>query len=72
MIMPEIVRLVVRCGLCGTDCELTVPADEWEAYTNGKFIQDALRSLTDDERELLLSRTCDSCWKRIFRDENEY
>lgn len=70
--MPEILKLVVQCGLCGTDCELTVPADEWEAYTNGnKLIQDALPSLTRGERELLLSRTCDACWKRVFRDEDQ-
>lgn len=32
------------------------------------YIQDALRKNTAAERELLISATCDDCWKKMFPD----
>ena len=65
----ETVTIATRCGRCGDSYELVIPTHEWEAYIGGKLIQDALPSLTAGERELLLSHTCDACWRNIFRIE---
>jgi hypothetical protein len=34
----------------------------------GEMIQDAMPYLSSAERELLISRTCDDCWKELYPD----
>lgn len=40
---------------------------EWQA--GGGYIQDLMPTLTAGERELLISGTCDSCWKEMFGED---
>jgi hypothetical protein len=61
--------LRVVCAHCLTDHVLMVnPSDllKWQA---GEYIQDALPYLNKAERELLISQTCDSCWKSMFGED---
>lgn len=57
----------VKCIRCATDHSVFVPDEAYKRWATGKaHIQDALPMLTDDERELLLSDICPSCWNKIF------
>lgn len=37
-----------------------------EAYQKGALMQDAFPELTAGQREMLISGTCDNCWKKFF------
>lgn len=40
-------------------------------WMEGTFIQDALPYLSPDDREMLISRTCPTCWTKTFGTEGE-
>ena len=43
-----------------------------ESWVSGdKYIQEALPYLTAAERELLISKTCDKCWKKMYGIDDE-
>lgn len=47
---------------CGKVFLIPVPVSERDAWKEGMLIQDAMPSLTQDDRELLISGTCPECW----------
>lgn len=60
----------IACKYC--DKVFTFEVDEagFEKWDSGKeFIQEALPDLSAGQRELLISGTCDDCWKQFFGDE---
>ena len=59
------------CRLCGAVSDIPVEIQGFIAWRTGELIQDALPDLTPAERELLISNTCDECWKQMFPDEDE-
>ena len=65
-----------KCVVTGKEVSVTVPAKELGAYRHeGKHIQDAMPSLTDGEREFLMSGISDEGWARVFpecEEEPEY
>jgi hypothetical protein len=61
-----------RCKSCLKDIELPCTEDQVLAWRNGRdLIQRALPQLTADERELLLSGYCGSCFDSLFALEEE-
>ena len=61
----------VDCVQCNTTHTLLVnPKDiiSWQA--GKKYIQEALPYLSSAERELLISQTCDTCWKHMYGEED--
>lgn len=62
----------VTCLMCRGDTTLQIPDDEWEAWQ--KFprahIQNAIPSLDAGQRELLISQTCEACFTKLFKDED--
>ncbi|MCR8576445.1 hypothetical protein [Streptomyces sp. Isolate_219] len=46
-----------------------VKPEDFRAWQNGKFVQDAFPYLTDDQRELLVSKTCGPCFDVMFGDD---
>ncbi len=56
-----------RCKYCTTEYVIIADREDIEAWLSGdKYIQDCLAYLTAAERELLISGTCDNCWKSMF------
>ena len=59
----------ITCDHCGAEHVIIADQDDVFAWLAGeKYLQDALHYLTAGERELLQSRTCDTCWKKMFPD----
>jgi hypothetical protein len=58
--------LQVSCKGCGSSHTLMVNATDVANWEMGEYIQDAMPYLSADERELLISRTCGSCWDEMF------
>jgi hypothetical protein len=63
--------VAVPCRLCDTVHDLTVNVEGFVNWQAGEFIQDALPELSCDERELLISGTCGTCFDELFPSEDE-
>ena len=55
------------CKYCGITYQILADRDDLDSWMNGEgYIQDLLAYLSPAERELLISGTCDNCWKNMF------
>ena len=61
--------LQARCRTCGDTHILMVNAQDKKRWMEGELIQDAMPYLTPDERELLISGTCGTCFDKMFGSE---
>lgn len=59
-------RIPVKCIRCGCTHTLIVPERGYDDWRSGALIQHALPSLSDADRELLISRVCGLCFDRMF------
>lgn len=67
---PETV--VVACkGYCGEDFQITLTEDQEDQWRGGGLIQNVAPNLDADDRELLISGTCQVCWDKLFPPEEE-
>ncbi len=67
-------QLDLICNHCGQLFIINVNKKDFNKYTNHeKYIQDAMAYLTAGERELILSKTCNDCYNKMFEleDDNE-
>ncbi len=61
------IKLQITCRFCGKAFELIVTQEQIDNYNNGMVVQKAFPRLTPDERELIISRTCGTCWDVSFK-----
>ena len=61
--------LQARCRTCGDTHILMVNAQDKKRWMEGELIQDAMPYLSADERELLISGTCETCFDKMFGSE---
>jgi hypothetical protein len=59
-------RLAVTCNSCDQSYDLMVNMSDVDDWMNGEYIQDAMPYLSAGERELLISKTCGSCFDEMF------
>lgn len=65
------VCVVTRCPFCGRGNEVEVnEADYWD-WDDGMLAQDAFPYLSADEREMLISGICPTCWDKMFGSDEE-
>ena len=60
--------ITVVCWMCDASHTLMVNITDVADWKLGEMIQDAMPYLSSAERELLISRTCDDCWKELYPD----
>ena len=61
----------VKCKYCKKKITVNVDENKYNSWKNGEgFIQDIMPELSAGEREILISRTCDSCFDKIFLGAN--
>ena len=56
------------CARCGETSTFMAKVSDIVAWQNGEAIEEVLSYLSDDERELLLSKTCGKCFDEMFKD----
>ena len=62
----------VQCRQCGVVYNILANRDDIQDWLSGSgYIQDILGYLSAAERELLISGTCDNCWKGMFGVDEE-
>ena len=54
------------CLRCGETTVIRANVSDIVAWQNGELIQDVLSYLSDNERELLISKTCGKCFNETF------
>ena len=60
------------CRYCGITYHILADREDLDSWMNGSgYIQDILGYLSAAERELLISGTCDNCWKGMFGSDDE-
>jgi hypothetical protein len=65
------VCVVTQCPFCGRGNEVEVnEADYWD-WDDGMMAQDAFPYLSVDEREMLISGICPTCWDKMFGSDEE-
>jgi len=55
--------------MCGASFPLDVTDEQIANWRNGALIQRAMPNLTADERELLISGYCGTCFDKLFPPE---
>ena len=63
--------VAVPCRRCNEVTELKVDFEQFTKWQQGELIQNALPELDVDQRELLISGTCPTCWDEMFPPEEE-
>ena len=64
------VIVVTQCPFCGRANEIAVnEADYWD-WDDGMLAQDAFPYLSANEREMLISGICPTCWEKMFGKED--
>ena len=58
------------CLRCGETTVIKANVSDVVAWQNGELIQDVLSYLSEDERELLISKTCGKCFEEMFPDSD--
>lgn len=56
----------ITCKFCGGKHVLSARPLDVQKWLDGAYIQDALPYLTPDERELMISGMCPTCWTKTF------
>lgn len=60
------VCIVTRCPFCGRGNEVEVNEADYFDWDDGMKAQDAFPYLSANEREMLISGICPTCWERTF------
>lgn len=60
-----------KCIVMGKEHSVSVPAEELYAYRRGKSTQEALKSVSEDDREFLLSGFTEEGWELAFGKDEE-
>jgi|TARA_R110002020_G_scaffold223030_2_gene432030 hypothetical protein len=57
----------LHCDSCDHEETVLVRERDYNAWAgNGVYIQDAFYYLSAGQRELMISNTCDDCWKKLY------
>jgi hypothetical protein len=61
--------LWATCNKCKNQVEMAVNVDDYTSWENGALIQDTMPYLSADEREVLISGVCGTCFDKMFGSE---
>ena len=65
------VTIVTTCPICHCDNFIEVEENDYLDWCAGALAQDAFPYLSADEREMLISHICPSCWDHMFGEQGE-
>jgi len=62
--------MTVKCRMCNTLHVINVSQEQIKVWKAGALIQVAFPNLNADERELLMTATCGTCFDSMFPDDD--
>ena len=69
MMSDEKTVVVVDCIQCAESQHITVGTADLGNWQNGELIQNAMPYLSADEREIMISGVCGTCFDNMFGGE---
>ncbi len=60
------VSISTVCPFCGRSNEVEVNENDYWDWQDGMLVQDAFPYLSADEREMLITGICPTCWDKMF------
>jgi hypothetical protein len=66
------VEIDIYCHMCKGRTSFRVSRDGFQAWRDGSLIQKALPELSKDQRELMISGTCPTCFDKLFGNEDDW
>lgn len=67
----ELVRITSECICCGKVQSIELNESVYVKWIRGEHIQDVAPELSVDDRELLISGVCGTCFDTMFADDDE-
>lgn len=65
--IKDVTYIKLTCNVCGEFEEALVRVEDIERYNKGvDLIQHCFPYLSPSQREMIISKTCESCWKELF------
>lgn len=61
----------VRCWMCKKTHGVTAPEEQFKAWETGELAQRAFVGMSQSDRELLISQTCNNCFDLLFDGEED-
>jgi hypothetical protein len=62
--------VVVECKFCRKPHAIEVPTEGFERWKRGEgYIQNLMPKVSRADREMLISGTCDACFRKMFPPE---
>jgi len=65
------VCIITRCPLCGRANEVEVNENDYFDWDDGAHVQVAFPYLSANEREMLVSGICPTCWNKMLPPDPE-
>ena len=62
----ETCNLHIDCRICEKDEIVSINNSDFEKHSQGKPLEKAFPYLTAEQREMIRSRVCKSCWDIFF------
>jgi len=64
-------KIFTTCPFCGEDHLVEVLEKDYHRWQDGEKVQNAFPYLSADNREMLISGICPTCWESTFGDEED-
>lgn len=64
--MNDMVKVECKCPCCGKISHVKLTENEWWRWQTGERIQNVVPTMSPEERELLISGVCNTCWNKMF------
>lgn len=62
----EIIAVDALCRMCNNSKRFRLSTAAFDAWNKGELIQRAFPTLSEDDRELLISGACGPCFDKLF------
>lgn len=60
-----------KCSFCGFDHDVPIEIEDYFRWVEGELLQNAAPYLSVNDREMLISKTCSTCYDELFPEEDE-
>lgn len=67
----ENIMYTIQCRVCKEYIQISATPSQVQAWKEGLLIQKAMPNVPADERELLISGICGSCFDEMFQEDND-
>lgn len=66
----RMIDVEVRCPICGKSYIITVPYEGFRNWQDGGRIQRCLPTLSNEDRESLMTGICGDCWDKLYGEDD--